>query len=155
MGLKKLFISTIEDVARTVKTIEKQTQIELENLKRQNVLIKNSSLKRALEYSRKKLLLDTLDKPFTIESKKIYQDIETFQELVKAEEASGDYFEIELNENSPLSNEYLLYSKINLATLIGKIIENNKLTSDYKQAYEEYKLMQKELYIKIKKGIDE
>ena len=135
MGLKEFFISTLEDVAHTMKTFEKQTQIELENLKRQNVLIKNSSLKKALEYSRKSLLLDKLDKPFTAESKKIYQDIETFQELVKAEEISGDYFEFELNENSPLSNEDLLYFKINLATLVDKIIEDNKLTSNYKQAY--------------------
>lgn len=74
MGLKEFFISTLEDVAHTMKTFEKQTQIELENLKRQNVLIKNSSLKKALEYSRKSLLLDKLDKPFTAESKKIYQD---------------------------------------------------------------------------------
>lgn len=59
-----------------------------------------------------------------------------------------------MNENSPLSNEDLLYFKINLATLVDKIIENNKLTSNYKQAYEEYKLMQKKLYTKIKNGIN-
>lgn len=47
MGLKELFISTLEDVAHTMKTFEKQAQIELENLKRQNVLIKNSSLKKS------------------------------------------------------------------------------------------------------------
>lgn len=154
MGLKEFFINTLEDVAHTMKAFEKQAQVELENLKRQNILIKNSSLKKALEYSRKSLLLEKLDKPSTTESKKIYQDIETFQELVKAEEISGDYFEIKVNEDSLLSNEDLLYFKINLATLVDKIIENNKLTSNYKQAYEEYKLMQKKLYTKIKNSIN-